>query len=124
MIVSTSVFDSLLAVVKDDPDILAVVVFGSYARNEEFRDIDVCLFLNPPSNVDKFHKLMDYISQFSSKFDISIFTDLPLYIRARVIKEGIVLLNKDYNALFDIYIDTIKDYNLFLPKLNLLLEVD
>ena len=42
--------DELNAIVgraKKDKDILAVIVFGSYARKEAYRDIDVCLVLFP-----------------------------------------------------------------------------
>lgn len=30
-----------------DPAVIAVAFFGSYARGEPHRDIDVCLFLKP-----------------------------------------------------------------------------
>ena len=30
---------------KKDKDILAVSVFGSFARGEKYNDIDICLFL-------------------------------------------------------------------------------
>ncbi len=47
---------------------------------------------------------------------------MPLYIRSRILKEGIILLNKDYDKLLDLYIDTIKDYDLFEPHFNHFLE--
>lgn len=33
--------------VRTDEDVLALMSFGSYARNEEFSDIDVCVVLKP-----------------------------------------------------------------------------
>jgi len=33
--------------VMKDGDILAVMLFGSYARDEKFSDIDVCIIMQP-----------------------------------------------------------------------------
>lgn len=33
--------------VKKDEDALAVIAFGSYARNKEYTDIDICVVLKP-----------------------------------------------------------------------------
>lgn len=102
-----------------DPNVLAIVVFGSYTQEEYYRDIDICLFLYPsvsPKNV------LAYVLAFDEIFDFSIFSDLPLYIQARVMEEGQILLNKDYNGLFDIYINAIKEYNLFKPHYDAFLR--
>ncbi len=53
---------------------------------------------------------------------MSIFSDLPLYVRNWVVKEGKILLNKDYNSLFDIYRQTLKDFVLFEPHYKTFLE--
>jgi predicted nucleotidyltransferase len=37
--------EKLINCAKKDKEILAVIVFGSFARGEKFRDIDVCLVL-------------------------------------------------------------------------------
>jgi predicted nucleotidyltransferase len=94
----------ILQKAQDDPENLALIVFGSYARGETFRDIDVCLVLYPGRPAKK---VIDYVSAFPEKFDFSIFNLLPLPIQHRVRSEGILLLNKDYNVLFDIYIHRI-----------------
>lgn len=39
-------FDSIVAKAKKDKNILAVIAFGSFARGEKYRDIDVCIVLN------------------------------------------------------------------------------
>jgi predicted nucleotidyltransferase len=129
-------FEEILAPVINkcqiDPEILAVVVFGSFARGEVYRDIDICLFLYPEMDLDKKteykHKagkiLIQYSGKFSTIFDISIFSFLPIYIQANVLNEGIILIDKDYDQLFDIYSDKIKEYSLFLPHFKNYLEVD
>jgi len=104
--------------IEDDEDILAFVVYGSYARGESYKDIDICLFLYPNKTELTDQKLLSYLSMFSDQFDIHIFSDLPLFIQSRVLNDGKILCNKDFNILFDIYCNKIKEYNLFEPHLN------
>ena len=110
----------LLKKTKEDTNILAVIVFGSIIKREDYRDIDICLVLHSNINIPRI--LIDYGSNFSSNFDFSIYQKLPLYIKHRVQKEGIIILNKNYNELFDIFLKTIKDYNLFKPHYDIFLE--
>ena len=110
----------LLKKTKEDPKILAVIIFGSYIKGEDYRDIDICLVLH--SNISKSRILLDYGSIFSSNLDFSVYQELPLYIKHRVQKEGIIILNKDYDELFDIFLKTIKEYDLFKPHYDTFLE--
>lgn len=109
---------------KKDPNILAIVVYGSYARNESYNDIDVCIFLFPNKRNLSNKLKMSYLNKFPDIFDIHFFSELPLYIQIRVINDGIIISNRDYNVLFDIFTETIKDFNLFEPHLKTYLEVD
>lgn len=117
-------FDIIVSKAQKDPEILAVVLYGSYVRNESYRDIDICLIGHPNSKFEPVQKRLKYLSVLPDIFDIQVFQNLPLYIRSRIIKEGKVLLNKDFDLLFDLYESTIKDYGLMLPHLNSYLEVD
>ncbi|HMF34747.1 MAG TPA: nucleotidyltransferase domain-containing protein [Candidatus Lokiarchaeia archaeon] len=117
-------FPELVELATNDPEVLAVVVYGSYVRGESYKDIDICLFLFPNITQSESDKRISYSSQLPNIFDIQIFADLPIFIQARVINEGVILLNKNYDSLFDIYAQTIKEYSDFLPHLNLFLEVD
>ena len=121
--VNSENLEPIIEFVEEDPNILAVVLFGSYAREEDYRDVDICFFLYP----DKRNRLNDARYKLSTILslpeycDISYFHDLPLYVRSRVQKEGRILLNKNYEILFDIYIENIKAYNLYKPHLAFLL---
>ena len=68
---------------EEDKDILAVIVYGSFARGERYNDIDVCLVLNPGkySKLELSRKKLDYASLVPSYIDIQIFQQLPLYIK-------------------------------------------
>ncbi|HEX7468163.1 MAG TPA: nucleotidyltransferase domain-containing protein [Methanobacterium sp.] len=106
--------------IEKDEDILALILFGSYARGEEARDVDLCLVLFP----DKVKKALDKRIEYSQRdeLDVQVFQDLPLYIRPRVLREGKVMHVKDEDLLYDIAIKTAKDFELFRPKYELYLE--
>ena len=70
--------------------VLGLILFGSVARNcaRPFSDVDLCIVTrkNIPEAVR-----MDLLSFGSRKIDVSIFSDLPIQIRFRIIKEGRIL---------------------------------
>ena len=101
--------------IKADKDIIAVLLFGSLARNEPNRDIDICIILDRKySNLEMSKKRLSFVSLVNNKFDIQIFQQLPLYIRKRILKEGKILLCKNEDVLYNIAFSTIKEYNLYL----------
>ncbi len=105
----------LIQKAKKDKDIVAVMLFGSAARGEKYRDIDVALVLRAGMDSGSmFDKRLDYLKEFSN-LDIQIFNQLPLYIRQRILKEGKILLQNDTDALYDIAFDTIRAYEDFKP---------
>ena len=100
--------------IKADKDIIAVLLFGSLARNEPNRDIDICIILDRKySNLEMSKKRLSFVSLVNNKFDIQIFQQLPLYIRKRILKEGKILLCKNEDVLYNIAFSTIKEYNLY-----------
>ena len=113
-------FEKLLKKAEKDKDLLAVIVYGSVARNEKNEDVDVCLVLS--SEKENKRKQLEYLKDFGDDFDIHVFQELPLYIRSRVVKEGKVLLSKDKDKLHDLYVDTIKEYFFFEPHYKTYLE--
>lgn len=102
--------------VVNDEDILAVMLFGSYARNKKFSDVDVCIILQPrnfdASSLSK--KRLEYLADFPS-FDIRIFQQLPLYIRMRVLKDGKIIFCRDEDALYDLAMRAIREFESFKP---------
>jgi uncharacterized protein YutE (UPF0331/DUF86 family)/predicted nucleotidyltransferase len=114
----------LVSVLKKDTNILAVVLYGSYARKEKFNDIDICIFLTQEAEKIKDLIKMHYLTAFPEIFDIHFFSDLPIMIQSRVLQDGVILINNDYDQLFDLYIQTIKEFSYFEPQLRLYLGVD
>jgi len=107
--------DRILAKASDDPEIVAVFLFGSRARGESTpaSDADVCLMLEPGKHTasDLTSKRLSYLKE--SDADIHIFSQLPLYIRHRVLKEGKVLLCRDEDLLYEIAFRTAQAFEDF-----------
>ncbi len=109
----------LLATVRQDEDVLAAFLFGSFVRGEEthFSDMDLCLVLAPkplpfePAALS--HKRLDYLKDFS--FDIQIFQQLPIYVRRRVLKEGRLLFVRDEARLYELAFRTAQAFEDFRP---------
>jgi predicted nucleotidyltransferase len=98
-----------------DPDILAVILFGSRARGEAGpgSDVDVCLVLasTRPSDVEAGRKRLEYLSL--ADVDVAVLQQLPLHIRSRVLKEGRVLFARDEDALYALAARTARRYDAF-----------
>ncbi|MDO8508577.1 MAG: nucleotidyltransferase domain-containing protein [Nanoarchaeota archaeon] len=112
-----------LTEVKNDKEVIAVLVFGSYARGEQYRDIDVCLVLDKKySNLSMSKKRLHYLSDLPNKVDLHIFQQLPIYIKTRIMKEGKVFLLKNEDRLYEIAIETMKEFDSFEKLYNMYLD--
>lgn len=110
----------LLETAAGDDDVMAVILYGSSARGERARDVDICLVLYPGKTADAFEKRVEYSRH--EKLDVQVFQQLPLYIRRRVLKEGQVLLCKDEDLLYDIAFDVIRAFEYYRPRYEEYLE--
>jgi predicted nucleotidyltransferase len=107
--------DRILTKAKNDPEIAAVFLFGSQARGEPVAssDVDICLILRPNKHDASalFQKRLSYLKE--SDADVHIFSQLPLYVRHRVLKEGKVLLCMDEDLLYEIAFRTAQAFEDF-----------
>jgi len=104
----------LLKEAQQDDEVLAVMLFGSVARGESSAqsDADICLVLYPKrwQLEELARKRWEYLR---FDLDIKIFQQLPLYVRRRVLKEGVVLLFKDEDQLYELAFRTAKEFEDF-----------
>lgn len=104
--------ESLIKMVKPDKQILAVFLFGSAARKDNFKksDVDICLVMDNCGYTPEvlFQKRLSYLQEFD--LDIQVFQQLPLYIRMRVIKEGKLLFCKDEDRLYRLVFRVIQEF--------------
>lgn len=107
--------DRMVKKIKEDKQILALLLFGSRAREDSIKasDIDICLVLMPgsytPLNLSQ--KRLIYLKSFD--LDIQVFQQLPLYIRVRALKEGRVLFCRDEEQLYETAFSTIQEFSDF-----------
>lgn len=101
---------------KKDQFVIAIAFFGSYARGEPHRDIDICIFLKPEEYSPEFlsRKRFEYIQE-EEKYDVHVFQQLPLYIQKRILKEAKMVLCKNEDLLYDLYFLTIRNYEHYEP---------
>ena len=108
--------EELLQHAQADPDMLAVLLFGSVARGEHTStsDVDVCLVLQARQYSPLAHsrKKLAYRQDI---LDVHVFQQLPLYVRRRVFKDGQVLWVKDPDALYALACRTAQAFEDFKP---------
>lgn len=104
----------LLQSARGDPDLLAVILFGSAARGDlaAASDIDICLVfgLGETDRPALSRKRLEYAAL---DLDVQVFQLLPVYIRRRVLREGSVLFCRDEDALYDLAFRTAQAFEDF-----------
>lgn len=100
---------------RQDPDVLAVILFGSRARGDASptSDYDVALVLRPGPipRLSASRKRLQYLA--IGDLDVVIFQHLPLHVRSRVLKEGLVLFARDEDALYELAVRTARAFSDF-----------
>ena len=108
--------ERLLQKIRIDTNVCAVFLFGSVAKgvSTSLSDVDICIVLNNQLDFLAMSlKKLEYLSL--ADCDVSVFQQLPLYIRHRVIKEGEVLFCRDEDKLYELVFKTTKEFEDFKP---------
>ena len=100
--------EKILTCIKEHPKVVAVYLFGSYAKGEEkpISDIDIAVILKSPDKKDE----ADIGSLYSEKIDVVLFHRLPLHIQYEVFKYGKELFVKDEDYLLEIKLRVLREY--------------
>jgi predicted nucleotidyltransferase len=108
----SAALERVIARAQTDPEVLAVMLFGSQARGEAgaASDVDVCLVLDPdvPPGLPASRKRLDYLA--GADLDLTVFQQLPLPVRSRVLKEGKVLFVRDEDRLYGVAVRTARAF--------------
>ncbi len=112
---------SLLEKATEDPNVIAVLLFGSFATGKtNYRDVDLSFLLAPGKNeLSTLSRYEDFRED--PKFDISCLNSLAINVRKEVLGSGKVLLCKDKSKLYDLMIKTLKEYEDFRHVYELML---
>jgi hypothetical protein len=97
----------------DNPDIDAIILYGSYTTgmNHNRSDIDLCFVSHGKSLYETWSYIMEKSQTDLKKYDIRFFQELPLYIQGEIIKNGIVIFAKDPVELAYYFYPFRKRYN-------------
>lgn len=106
-----------------DNEVTAVALYGTFATGmlSGISDLDICIVLaqrkcNP---VELHRKRMEYTEVAGSdEADVQVFQQLPLSIRLSILREGKMVLVKDEEALYDLALETVKDFDDFRRHYN------
>ena len=95
----------------ENKKILGILLFGSYAIDQETNrsDIDICVVAPNEKIFDLLSYVWQKINVALKKYDVRMFSELPLYIKIHVIKNGILIYSPNK---FDLY-----EYFYFYRKL-------
>ncbi len=111
--------ERLMLQVKGGDDVLAVILYGSQARQEASpgSDVDVCLVLAPDrgTRADQTRVQTAYLEFAGGGLDIRIFQQLPLYIRRRILQEGRTVYCRDEDAMYQLSYRTAQQFADFKP---------
>jgi len=100
--------NALIEKIKEFPEVLAIILFGSYGRDtlKEISDIDIAVVVK---NSDK-HIEGEIGSMYSPNFDVVLFHRLPLHIQFEVLKHGKEVFCKDEKDLLEIKWRVLSEY--------------
>ncbi len=89
--------------------VIAVILFGSHATGKAgpLSDIDLCIVTDRAATESQMNELLSVGSRI---IEVSLFWDLPLTIRFRVIRDGIILYCRSPELFHRITVDTVRQY--------------
>ena len=101
----------LTAKLSKNKSILAIYLFGSYLENfRPMSDIDFCII----GQLNKIQK-KKILRDFSEKFDISFFDELPITIKIKVFSEGKELFSRNEEKIHNLKWETLYQYREIAP---------
>ncbi len=111
--VKEKIINCIMNLLNEDRRILFAYVYGSFVQQEQFRDIDIAIYINN-SEKNPFVITSDLKEKLSRKlkkdgfnfiaddFDVRVVNDAPFTFLNRVIKEGILLLDRSPSLKTDL----------------------
>lgn len=118
--------EELIESFKADKDILALYVFGSYAKNniKPLSDIDFAVVLNDIFPKEKYSKkrinLLNKAVEVlkTEEIDLIILNQVPPFLAFQVIKNGRILFCRDNLKLVNKRVNILNEYFDFMPVIN------
>ncbi|TXT56117.1 MAG: Nucleotidyltransferase domain protein [Candidatus Thorarchaeota archaeon] len=94
-----SLIDDLKLLIEERNEIIFSILHGSFQTDSDFRDIDIAIYLNRPTNQDIFDYTIKFAAELEGKvrlpIDIQVLNEAPLPFRYIVADTGMVLTCRD-----------------------------
>lgn len=103
------VVQRIVAEIQQHPKVVAILLFGSWARGEQMpiSDVDIAVLLDNPDSSDE----ADIGSMYSPTVDVVLFHRLPVRIQFQVLKEGKPLFVCDEEKLKEVTFRVMRQYH-------------
>lgn len=104
--------EEMVSIGESETQVLAIMLYGSYARLEIYRDLDIAVILNKSEEHVSHLKILskfEAVVPDNLNVDLSIFNDLSIEIRSRILTEGKLIYVRDMDSLYDVSIEVIRE---------------
>ncbi|MCF2141329.1 MAG: nucleotidyltransferase domain-containing protein [Candidatus Lokiarchaeota archaeon] len=104
--VKPSIIDQITADFKfllSNPSFLGMILYGSWVHemNSARSDIDLCIVESSNNPIKLYKEICVRVDIYGKNYDIQFFSEIPWYLRGKVIEEGITVLTPDMPQLFE-----------------------
>lgn len=100
-----SIIKKISSLLREQKYIIFTYIFGSFVRDEKFSDIDIGVFINEKRSLEPLNFEFDLEEEIQSfihlSVDVRIINHSPLSFVYHVIKEGILITDKDSSRRAD-----------------------
>ncbi|MCD6478300.1 MAG: nucleotidyltransferase domain-containing protein [Candidatus Diapherotrites archaeon] len=95
----------IFSFLKEDNNVLAVLLFGSRAKRKcaKRSDYDICVVAPKADKAELLRKLFQNIDIKSNDIDLYLFEELPLYLKKEVIESHRILFASDKYELYEYF---------------------
>lgn len=95
-----------------------IVLFGSYAAGKQtsLSDIDIAVYYDGTKE-ERFRFRVHALGGLPDRMDIQVFQDLPIAVRKEILS-GKVIFSRAYDFTFNVFMETIREYDHFEKYLD------
>jgi predicted nucleotidyltransferase len=101
-----------------EKSIVALLLFGSYARKEPYHDLDIAVIAAEKSDWLKILSTLEGAVPEYLRFDFSLFNEMPASVKSRVLSECTVLYSKKNFGLMELSYKLIEEWSDIKPMLD------
>ncbi|MBN1215976.1 MAG: nucleotidyltransferase domain-containing protein [Candidatus Lokiarchaeota archaeon] len=86
-------------------DIIGILIYGSYSKNQQINrsDIDICIVAPNEDSIELLDLIAGNVDIMKKKYDVRIFSELPLFMKIQIINDGILIYTLDKFDLYEFF---------------------